>query len=185
MNNKLKIGAIAFLSAISCLWATTASAQNNTINPIPVAMPSLQIAPDARGGGMGDIGVATMPDVYSQYWNASKYAFINSDAGFALSYTPWLSKLVSDIDLVYLSGFWKFGNDKLNTVSASLRYFSMGEVNIFNQYSELLMAVSPSEMAFDVAYARRLSETFSGAVTLRYIRGDYSTGSDDTTPSSS
>lgn len=151
-------------------------------NPIPVAVPSLEIAPDARGGGMGDIGAATMPDVYSQYWNAAKYPFVNTNAGFAVSYTPWLSKLVSDINLVYVSGFWKFGNENLNAISTSLRYFSLGEFNIFDANSDYIMPVSPSELAFDVAYSRRLSETFSGAVTLRYIRADYSVGDDEIMP---
>ncbi|MEA5064210.1 MAG: type IX secretion system outer membrane channel protein PorV [Petrimonas sp.] len=151
-------------------------------NPIPVAVPSLQIAPDARGGGMGDIGVASMPDLYSQYWNAAKYPFVTSNGGFSISYTPWLSKLVSDIDLVYVSGFWKFGNENLNALSASLRYFSLGNVDIFDQNTDYMMAVSPHEFAFDVAYSRKLSETFSGAVTLRYIRADYCTGSDEITP---
>ncbi|MPM25638.1 hypothetical protein SDC9_72135 [bioreactor metagenome] len=151
-------------------------------NPIPVAVPSLQIAPVARGGGMGDIGVASMPDVYSQYWNAAKYPFVTSNGGFSISYTPWLSKLVNDIDLVYVCGFWKFGNEGLNALSASLRYFSLGNVDIFDQNTDYAMAVSPNEFAFDVAYSRKLSETFSGAVTLRYIRADYSTGSDEIMP---
>lgn len=151
-------------------------------NPIPTALPSLEIAPDARGGGMGDIGAATMPDVYAQYWNAAKYPFISSEAGFAVSYTPWLSKLVNDIHLMYASGYWKFGNENLNAISASLRYFSLGEINIFDPGTDYIMAVSPNEFAFDVAYSRRLSQTFSSAVTLRYIRADYSTGDDETTP---
>lgn len=151
-------------------------------NPIPVALPSLQIAPDARGGGMGDIGVASMPDVYSQYWNAAKYPFVSGNGGFSVSYTPWLGKLVNDIDLVYVSGYWKFGNENLNSVSSSLRFFSLGEVNIFDQNTDYVTAASPNELAFDMAYSRKLSETFSGAVTLRYIHADYSSGSDDTTP---
>lgn len=151
-------------------------------NRIPVAVPSLEIAPDARGGGMGDIGAATMPDVYSQYWNAAKYPFISTNAGLAVSYTPWLSKLVSDINLVYVSGFWKFGNDNLNAISTSLRYFSLGDVDIFNSSSDYMMAFSPHELAFDIAYSRRLSETFSAAVSLRYIRADYSMGDDDMSP---
>lgn len=165
---------------VMAMLAFSLSAQE--YNPIPVAMPSLQIAPDARGGGMGDIGAATMPDAYSQHWNAAKYPFINSTAGFAFSYTPWLSKLVGDINLLYANGYWKFGNDNLNAVSASLRYFSMGNINIFSMNSDLEMAVSPNEFALDVAYSRKLTQTFSGAVTLRYIRADYSTGADDTTP---
>ena len=131
---------------------------------------------------MGDIGVATMPDMYSHYWNAAKYPFVTTNGGLAISYTPWLSKLVNDIYLMNVTGFWKFGQDNLNAISASLRYFSLGEVDIFDQNTDYVMAVSPNELAFDVAYSRKLSETFSGAVTMRYIRADYSTGSDETTP---
>jgi hypothetical protein len=151
-------------------------------NPIPVAMPSLLFAPDARGGGMGDIGAATMPDVYSQHWNAAKYPFVTSNAGVSFSYTPWLSKLVSDINLLYASGYWKPGNDNLSAVSASLRYFSLGSIDIADMNGEFWQSVSPHEFALDVAYSRKLTERFSGAVTLRYIRADYSTGNDETTP---
>src|SRR5690554_4825803 len=99
------------------LFHNQLKSQEQEFNPIFTAMPSLQIAPDARGGGMGDIGVATMPDVYSQHWNAAKYPFITSEAGLAFSYTPWLSKLVNDINMLYASGFWKFGDQDLNAVS--------------------------------------------------------------------
>ena len=180
MHPKSNFFTIVCLFCVFSLFSGKTFAQK--YNPIPYAVPSLQIAPDARGGGMGDIGVASMPDVYSHYWNAAKYPFITSNGGFAVSYTPWLSKLVSDIDLVYVNGFWKFGNENLNAISASLRYFSLGEVDIFDQNTDYVMGVSPNELAFDVAYSRKLSETFSGAVTLRYIRADYSTGSDETTP---
>lgn len=168
--------------SISILILSSATLQAQKYNSIPTAVPSLQIAPDARGGGMGDIGVASMPDVYSQYWNAAKFPFIASAAGFAVSYTPWLRKLVNDVDLVYVSGYWKFGQEGVNAVSTSLRYFSLGEVNLFGSHSDYMMTVAPNEFAFDVAYSRKLSETFSGAVTLRYIHADYSVGNDDTTP---
>lgn len=180
MHLRLKHFLYSILFIISIAFGSKLYAQE--YNPIPVAVPSLEIAPDARGGGMGDIGAATMPDVYSQYWNAAKYPFVSSSAGLAVSYTPWLSKLVSDINLVYVSGFWKFGNENLNALSASLRYFSIGEFNIFDSNSDYIMPVSPSEWAFDVAYSRRLSETFSTAVTLRYIRADYSVGDDEIVP---
>ncbi|MDR2816541.1 MAG: type IX secretion system outer membrane channel protein PorV [Proteiniphilum sp.] len=163
-----------------CATATFHAAAQE-YNPIPVALPSLQIAPDARGGGMGDIGAASMPDVYSQHWNAAKYPFISGEAGIAFSYTPWLSKLVDDIHLLYMSAYQKFGNDNLNTISASLRYFSLGNIEV-GQAGDLWQTISPHESALDVAYSRRLTETFSGAVTLRYIRADYSTGDDETTP---
>lgn len=172
---------VCLLCAFTLFFGKTFAQQ---YNPIPYAVPSLQIAPDARGGGMGDIGVASMPDVYSHYWNAAKYPFITSSAGFAFSYTPWLSKLVSDIDLVNVTGYRKFGNENLNAISASFRYFSLGEVDIFDQNTDYVMAISPNELAFDVAYSRKLSETFSGAITLRYIRADYSTGSDEAMPGS-
>ncbi|MDO5523981.1 MAG: type IX secretion system outer membrane channel protein PorV [Bacteroidia bacterium] len=180
MHSKLRLPIIALAVSLLMLPAGKAFAQE--YNPIPYAVPSLQIAPDARGGGMGDIGAATMPDVYSHYWNAAKYPFVTGNGGLAISYTPWLSKLVNDIHLINVTGFWKFGYDNLNAISASVRYFSLGEVDIFDQNTDYVMAVSPHELALDVAYSRKLSETFSGAVTLRYIRADYSTGSDETTP---
>ncbi len=175
----MKLKSILTVAAIALLTVVGQAVKAQDYNPIPVAVPSLQIAPDARGGGMGDIGVATMPDVYSQHWNAAKYPFVTSNAGFSLSYTPWLSKLVSDIDLVYVTGFMKFGNDNLNALSASLRYFSLGDIAITNELGEFFQNASPYEMAFDVAYSRKLTETFSGAVTLRYIHTDYSYGLDE------
>ena len=156
--------------------------QEQEYNPILTAMPSLQIAPDARGGGMGDIGAATLPDVYSQHWNAAKYPFVTTEAGLAFSYTPWLNRLVNDINLLYASGFWKFGDQDLNVISSSIRYFSLGDIDIFDMGGDFTQSVNPYELALDVAYSRMLSETFSGAVTLRYIRADYSTGDGETTP---
>lgn len=173
------------LILLGCLFLFMPSrlkSQELVYNPIFTAMPSLQIAPDARGGGMGDAGVATMPDVYSQHWNAAKYPFITTDAGLAFSYTPWLSNLISDINLMYVSGYWKFGNYKQHAISTSLRYFSLGDIDMADPTGEFWYSVSPHEFAFDVAYSRKLTETFSGAVTLRYIRADYSTGADESTP---
>ncbi len=161
-------------------WSVTASAQE--YNPIITAVPSLQIAPDARGGGMGDIGASTMPDIYSQHWNAAKYPFVTSQGGFAFAYTPWLSKLTSGIHQLYASGYKQFGERGVNSVSASLRYFTLGEVDLPDLSGEFWRSVAPHEMALDAAYARKLTETFSGAVTLRYIRADYSTGEDETSP---
>ena len=172
---------VKFLLCILLLLPDKLKAQEPDFNPILTAMPSLQIAPDARGGGMGDVGSATMPDVYSQHWNAAKYPFISTDAGLAFSYTPWLSNLINDINMLYASGYWKFGNDKLNAISTSLRYFSLGDIEIAHPSGEFWESVSPHEFAFDVAYSRRLTQTFSGAVTLRYIRADYSVGSDEST----
>jgi len=150
----------------------TISAQVN--NPINTAVPSLSIAPDARAGGMGDIGVATTPDVNSQYWNAAKYVFMESDAGVSLSYTPWLRKLVTDINLAYLAGYWKF--DQNQALSASLRYFSMGAIPMMDGQGSSQGTAYPNEYSIDVAYSRLLSEKLSAAITLRFINSDLNNG---------
>jgi len=147
---------------------------NDQLNPLITGVPSLSIAPDSRAGGMGDVGAATTPDVNSQHWNPAKYAFMESEAGVSLSYTPWLSKLVSDIDLAYLAGYWKF--DQRQAVSASLRYFSLGEINLTDQDGGPVGTANPNEFAFDIAYSRLLSDKFSAAVALRYIRSDLNNG---------
>ena len=143
-------------------------------NPIVTAVPSLSIAPDARAGGMGDVGVATTPDVNSQFWNPAKYVFMESDAGISVSYTPWLRKLVSDIDLAYVAGYWK--PDKESAVSASFRYFSLGDITLMDQLGYPQGSAHPNELAFDVAYSRLLSDHFSASVALRYIHSDLNNG---------
>lgn len=138
----------------------------NEFNPIETGVNSLNIAPDARGASLGDLGAATDPDANSQFWNPSKYAFAYSQAGVSLSYTPWLRKLVNDIFLANLSGYWKVGRDDNQAVSATLRYFSLGEVASGTQ------VLNPYEMSFDVGYSRKLSEKFSMGVVFRYIYSD-------------
>ena len=169
----MKLWSLVVLLFIS---ATKLYAQENVkaqFAPINTAVPSLSIAPDARGGGMGDNGVATLPDVNSQYWNPAKYVFNYSQAGVSLSYTPWLRKLVNDVALVNLSGYYKLGSDDRQAIGASLRYFSFGEVQNNDENSgATLMTLNPYEMALDVSYSRKLSEAFSMAVALRYIRSD-------------
>lgn len=141
-------------------------------NPIQTATISLGVAPDARGGAMGDVGVATEPDENSQYWNPAKYAFAYSRGGLSVNYTPWLRKLVSDINLAYISGYWKFGYNDLQAVSASMRYFSLGEVEAYNTDGNLVNVINPFEMALDLGYSRKLSENFSMGVVLRYVYSD-------------
>lgn len=164
--------------------ATTAAAQNgvkNEFNPVTTGVTSLSIAPDARGASMGDIGAATDPDVNSQFWNASKYAFAYSSAGVSLSYTPWLRKLVNDIALLNVAGYWKFGSEDNQAISASLRYFTLGEIGTYDDGGNQLSSVNPYEMAFDVGYSRKLSEKFSMGVVLRYIYSNlgFNEGSDE------
>lgn len=142
-------------------------------NPVQTAVVSQSIAPDARAGGMGDVGAATDPDANSQAWNAAKYPFAISKGGIALNYTPWLRQIVDDIDLAYLAGYYRLGD--YQAVSGSLRYFSLGDVTTRDQD----MTINPYELAVDVAYSRMLSEKFSAAVTLRYIYSDLTGNYDD------
>ena len=120
---------------------------------------------------MGDLGAATDPDVNSQFWNPSKYAFAYSGAGVALSYTPWLRKIVNDIYLANLTGYYKIGSGDNQAVSASLRYFSLGEIQMTEEAGSI-GSINPFEMSVDVGYSRKLSEKFSMGVVLRYIYSD-------------
>lgn len=144
-------------------------------NPVNTGVTTLRIAPDARSTGMGYLGAATDPDVNSQYWNPSKYAFAYSSGGLAISYTPWLRKLVNDIFLAELAGYWKPGSGDNQAIGASLRYFSLGEVTM-NEGDDgtVLQSINPYEFAFDLSYSRKLSEKFSMGVALRYILSDLS-----------
>lgn len=170
---KLKHTAIISVLLGVCGLATlTARAQKNEFNPIETGVTSLSIAPDARGASMGDLGVASDPDVNSQYWNPSKYAFAYSTAAVSLSYTPWLRKLVSDIFLANVAGYWKIGSGDNQALSASLRYFSLGEVNTSDYGGTATSTINPYEMAFDLGYSRKLSEKFSMGVVFRYIYSD-------------
>lgn len=163
-------GTVLFLSI-----AISANSENN-YNPIVSSVYSLSISPDAIASGMGDLGAATSPDVNSQYWNPSKYAQIDSKSGVSLSFTPWLSKLASDINLTYLSGYYKL--DDRQAISASLRYFSLGEVILRTEADATGYSIQPYEMAVDAAYSRMLSENFSMGVSLRYIVSDLMSNDD-------
>ena len=157
------------IAAVCVAVALPAAAQKEDFfNPVNTSVTSQTIAPDARSAGMGDVGVATDPDVVSQYWNPAKYPFTISRAGVALNYTPWLRQLVNDMDLAYLAGYYRIGD--YSAVSASLRYFSLGEV--FLDMSDDAMTINPYEMSVDVAYSLMLSETFSIAAAVRWIYSD-------------
>lgn len=158
---------VALLSVVFCVGS--ALAQKNEFNPVETGVTSLSIAPDARGASMGDIGAATDPDAYSQFWNPSKYAFAFSQASVSLSYTPWLRKLVNDIFLADLSGYYKIGYQDNQAVSASLRYFSLGEVTTSQEEGIVGQTLNPYEMSFDIGYSRKLSEKYSMGVVFRYI----------------
>lgn len=142
--------------------------KQSMFNPVNYGVTSLAIAPDARAGGLGDIGAATEADANSQYWNSAKYPFNIARAGVSVSYTPWLRQLVNDINLANVAGFYRLGD--YNALSASLRYFSLGEVALSGD--EDAMTINPYELAVDVGYSRMLSERFSMGVNLRFIYSD-------------
>lgn len=166
--NSYKYILMACLSLLLLVPQTAKAGDDKTtiFNPVYTAVTSQTIAPDARAGGMGDVGAATDPDVYSQYWNPAKYPFTISRAGVALNYTPWLRKLVNDIDLAYLVGYGRIGEH--SAVSGSLRYFSLGEVTT----NDAALTIRPYEMSVDVAYSLMLSEKFSIGAAVRWIYSD-------------
>ena len=145
-------------------------------NTITTGVPFLGITPDSRAGGMGDVGVGTSADVTSQHWNPAKYVFMESEMGVGLSYSPWLRNLVDDINLAYLSGYKKL--DDIQSVSASLRYFALGDITFTSDQGQFVSQQSPNEFAIDLAYSRKLSDVFSGSVAVRYIRSDLTAGQD-------
>ena len=185
MTNSKRI-ALAFTLAIA---ATTAWADDKKeiFNPVRTSVTSQGIAPDARAAGLGDVGAATEADVYSQFWNPAKYPFAISRAGVGLSYTPWLRQLVNDIGLAHMSGYYRIGD--YAAISASIRYFSLGEVSTAESSSgpgaSPSLTIRPYEMSADVAYSLMLSEKFSIAAAVRWIYSDLTYSyTDNTTPGS-
>ena len=148
------------------------------MNPIVSGVPSMSISPDAVAGGMGDVGVATNSDMNSQYWNSSKYAQNESSAGFAFSYTPWLRKLgVNDINLLYLAGYYT-PSKMAGTISASLRFFQLGEVLLRESADAIPLSANPYEMTFDLGYSRMLTENFSLGIVMRLVASDLTAKTD-------
>ncbi len=148
------------------------------MNPIVSGVPSMSISPDAVAGGMGDVGVATNSDMNAQYWNSSKYAQNESSAGFAFSYTPWLRKLgVNDINLLYLAGYYT-PSKMAGTISASLRFFQLGEVLLRESADAIPLSANPYEMTFDLGYSRMLTENFSLGVVMRLVASDLTAKTD-------
>ena len=171
-HKTLGLALVCFMSLISNKTEaqTTTIANDDDTRVITTGVPFLLIASDARAAGMGDMGVATSVDTYSQQWNPSKYAFSEAKSGFGISYTPYLSRLVNDIFLGNVTYF-----NRLNERSAfavSFKYFSLGEIELReNEFAEALIE-KPNELTFDVSYALRLSDQFSMGVALRYLRSD-------------
>lgn len=149
---------------------------NGSINTITTAVPFLRISPDARSGAMGDVGIAISPDANAQYWNVGKIPFAQKKFGVSATYTPWLKDLVPDISLIYVSGFAKFGQENNQAISASLRYFSLGDINFTDDVGATLGTGKPREYSFDLGYSRRLSENLAVGLSLRYIRSALAVG---------
>ena len=144
------------------------------LNTITTSVPFLIISPDARAGSLGDAGVASTPDANSLHWNPAKYAFIEKDMGFSVSYSPWLRALVDDINLAYLSGYKKFGKDQ--AFAAYLLYFSLGTITFTDISGNTLNDYRPNEFALDACYSRKFSESISGGISLRYIHSNLASG---------
>lgn len=153
-------------------WLTGKVENGNRI--ISTGVPLLLIAPDSRGGAMGDVGAASRPDANSIHWNAAKLSFMEKQAGLTFTYSPWLREIVSDIKLMYLSGYYRL--DERNTLGASLTYFSLGSIDFFSEDGQATGTYKPNEFAFDVAYSMKLSENLSMSLTGRYIRSDLTQG---------
>ncbi len=171
-----------FLVLTTLFTLTVAHAQ--TINPnqlngkelntITTAVPFLNIAPDSRAGGMGDMGCATSPDVNSQSYNPAKYVFNKNTFGISVSYSPWLRKLVNDINLAYLSGYYRM--TEMDAIGFSIRYFSLGDIQFTDDYGELLSVQNPNEFAIDFTYSRKLIDQLSIALTPRFIYSNLTAG---------
>ena len=144
------------------------------LNTITTAVPFLIIGPDARAGGMGDLGVATDPDASSMHWNPSKYSFSEDDFGICVSYTPWLRALIPDINLSYLSGYFKRSENE--AIGFSIRHFSLGDITFTNNNGDVVGQFNPNEFSISSAYSRKLSDKFSTSISLRYIYSNLTGG---------
>ncbi len=179
MRNSNKLLSLFFFVTLT-FGILSVHAQNNTVNTlgqtnvVTTSVPFLLISPDARAGAMGDAGVSSSPDINSQHWNPAKYAFMEKNMGFSAAYSPWLRSLVSDINLAYLTGYKKIGD--MQAISASLLYFSLGDIAFTDDHGTFLNNYRPNEFAIDAAYSRKFSDHISGAVSARYINSNLTQG---------
>jgi hypothetical protein len=179
-----------FFVVTSSLYAQNlnyVSGQDTSRRPITTAVPFLMIATDARAGAMGDAGVATSPDANATHWNIAKLAFIKDDIGFSLSYTPWLAKIINDMSLTYLTGYYKINKEQ--SVGFSMNYFNLGDIQFTDEFGEDLQNFNPREFAFAGSYSRLLTDEMSVGVTLKYVisnlTGNVFSGSNDAQPGQS
>ncbi len=174
MKKKI-IAVVLFLLVLSGRTILLSQQSTGELNAIQTVVPFLTIAPDSRAGAMGDAGVATSPDVYSQHWNPAKFAFIDGNAGVGISYSPWLRNLVPDINIAYLAGYKRL--DTKQVLSASLLYSSLGDVPFTDEFGNLERTFNPNEFAIDAGYSRLFSEYLSGGIAFRFIYSNLTGGS--------
>lgn len=175
LKRLLVIGVSVIISTLALVAQN--DVQEQRFNAVTTSVPSLHISPGARAAGMGDVGVSSTPDVNSQYYNPSKYALLSSKAGISFTYTPWLAKLVNDIKLMELTGYYKIGSENNQALSASLRFFSLGTIRTFDDLARSLGEAHPNEFALDFGYSLQITSDYSMGVVLRYIRSDQNTAS--------
>ncbi len=169
----LKLTALLMLTGSA--FVVNAQSSTNSINVVTTAVPFLRISPDARSGGMGDVGVATIPDANSCYWNQAKYPFTESKGEISATYTPWLKSLdLNDVYLASLAGYYHL--DDLQSISASLRYFSLGNIQFTDYNGNNLQTYRPREFSFDIGYSRKLSDNLGLGLALRYINSNLASG---------
>jgi hypothetical protein len=171
---KRSVSLLIFLAIVSGNTVLLSQSSSGELNAIQTVVPFLTIAPDSRAGGMGDAGVATSPDAYSNHWNPAKFAFIDGESGLGISYSPWLRNLVPDINIAYLAGYKRI--DTKQVVSASLLYSSLGDVPFTDDFGNLERTFTPNEFAIDAAYSRLFSEHFSGGIAFRFIYSNLTGG---------
>ena len=166
---------LTFLVALGSVAIAQYSETGQSSNYISTGMPILLIAPDATAGGLGDAGVASLPDAYSAHWNNAKFAFIEGSMGFSTTYTPWLRNLkVADMNLLYLSGYYRINNR--STVAAGLTYFTLGDMDHTDVNGNVIGTLHPNEFAFDVTYALKLTDELAMGASGRFIRSDLTNG---------
>ena len=186
MKNR-KILILLVLAALAASPVIYGQDDGGELNAIQTVVPFLTIAPDSRAGAMGDAGVATSPDVYSMHWNPAKFAFIDGKGGVGISYSPWLRNLVPDINIAYLSGYYRF--DEKQVINGSLIYSSLGDVSFTDDFGNLVRDYKPNEWSFDLGYSRILTDNLAGGIAFRFIysnlTGGFPSGETDTKPGTS
>jgi hypothetical protein len=176
-NNMRRNQFIFIFLVLTQFFSLAAFSQSSSdLNAIQTVVPFLTIAPDSRAGAMGDVGVATSPDIYSMHWNPAKYALIDGDGGFGISYTPWLRSLVPDINLAYASLYKRI--DSRQVLAGSLMYSSLGDIQFTDGSGGNLRNYRPREFSVDAAYSRLLTENFSGGIAFRFIYSNITGGSE-------